>query len=302
MQYVQGIFKKHPEKKVAFEKAGNAFNEKYLDKLNKANLEAQSKKQDMSFANKWKELKPAFRMLKRNKDTHWRCNICEKPIYDIYADDIEHFRPKGKKETTNLSELSYWWLAYDYRNYYHCCAECNRSYKKEHFPIEKNATRITYEDGRSFEEEKALLINPMYENHTYYFKLLFVLHPQNIRDKVAILRPKDGLRGFQLAKAEKTIEVFNLDLRHKNFVLDKSNASHMSFLPSDTDESRVRLFDSFHHELQELAIKRFEYLSIQEFAEHWKTLSENKNSVTSLGLAQLIALGQFEDLTIQLNR
>ncbi|MFT5914553.1 MAG: hypothetical protein ACI81T_001042 [Bacteroidia bacterium] len=302
MQYIEGIFKKHPKKKVAFEKAGKEFNEKHLDKLNKANLEAQNKKSEMSFENKWTELKPAFNEIKHENDTHCRCHICEKELLDVYADDIEHYRPKGTKKTVDSSKIKYWWLAYDFNNYFRCCAECNRGYKGEKFPIDESATKLVYQDGQELDDEKPLLINPMSDNHAKYFKLVFVLRPGTISDKVAILQPKDGLEGYELDKAKKTIEVFNLDLRYENYLADTQGKSHKDFIKLSIDFSRVKLFCKLHAELEELAINRFSFASPSEFANHWKTLSKKKNPVTSLGLAQLIALGQFEDLTIQLNR
>ena len=76
------------------------------------------------------------------------CCICETKITDAYARDIEHYRPKNE----------YWWLAYNYQNYYLTCAECNRKYKHIKFPLLDETQKVNYSNRKSIQEEKPLLI------------------------------------------------------------------------------------------------------------------------------------------------
>ena len=128
MQNLQLFFKKNPDKKIAFVKAGKNYNDKYLNKYNETNIQNINDDKDLEFTAKWKEMKKPFKKLRNEKDTFMRCYICGKQLNDIYVKDIEHYRPKGSKN--NTKERQYWWLAFDYENYYISCADCNRAEKK----------------------------------------------------------------------------------------------------------------------------------------------------------------------------
>lgn len=58
-------------------------------------------------------------------ETHGKCAYCETPLKVVSFGDVEHYRPSSR----------YWWLAYSYENYLASCAICNRSFKRDHFPV-----------------------------------------------------------------------------------------------------------------------------------------------------------------------
>jgi uncharacterized protein (TIGR02646 family) len=173
------------------------------------------------FNNVWTELKRLFKEKQGN-----RCCICEKELNDIYSQDIEHYRPKSH----------YWWLAYNPENYYLCCAECNRSYKKEKFPLYEDfpliqgQVKINFANRKKINEEQPLLLNPLIDNQIDFFQIVFVPY-QNTN--IIKLIPKDNIDSELKERAMKTIEIYNLDLH--------------SFT-TDTDYSRFELLEKYYYD------------------------------------------------------
>ena len=94
---------------------------------------------------------------------HGKCCYCEGRSDAFAALDVEHHRPKGAvrcqgRESEKLFP-GYYWLAYSWENLYLCCQVCNRSYKKDLFPLEDPAARArSHRDDVSGEEP--LLLDP----------------------------------------------------------------------------------------------------------------------------------------------
>lgn len=157
--------------------------------------------------------------------------------------DIDHYRPK----------VPYWWLAYNYQNYYLTCSECNRYHKKEQFPI-YNSSRAIYETRKNLNEEMPLLINPIEENPLGHFCLYF----QTKRgQKTVLLKPHPDLMklpdtDYQRQKAENTIRIFNLDWSQRN----TNDGNHFSYF-------------------QEL------YRGLRHLVKHYEKQNPEKKSLTS---------------------
>ncbi|MBR1834918.1 MAG: hypothetical protein IJ785_05390 [Bacteroidales bacterium] len=104
--------------------------------------------------------------VKRSLKTSHRqkCAYCERYLNGDFG-DIEHFRPKGghvDATTGELREPGYWWLAYDWNNLLLSCSECNRSHKRNKFPLlDENQRNIANKD---ISQEEPLLINPAEED------------------------------------------------------------------------------------------------------------------------------------------
>jgi uncharacterized protein (TIGR02646 family) len=73
--------------------------------------------------------------------------------------DVEHFRPKGAIEDDE-AHGGYWWLAYEFANYFLGCTVCNRFRKKTTFPLFPDATRCTYATRDTIDREKRMLLDP----------------------------------------------------------------------------------------------------------------------------------------------
>ncbi len=98
----------------------------------------------------WGEVKHVFMKIQGNK-----CGYCERELEDAAIEhDVEHFRPKSSVKPwhkgappsdlpANLgseSELGYYMLAFDYRNYLASCKTCNSTYKNNAFPVARTRT------------------------------------------------------------------------------------------------------------------------------------------------------------------
>ena len=96
--------------------------------------------------------------LKKNFNN--KCAFCESPVGVISSGDLELFRPKGgaldlKKK---LDPDHYWWLYYEWRNYYLSCEICNRR-KKNIFPVDGPRMTLLAPYSEVL-KEKNLLLDP----------------------------------------------------------------------------------------------------------------------------------------------
>lgn len=99
---------------------------------------------------------------KLNESHYYKCCYCETKFKYPRDLDVEHFRPKKHAQQSEGSAeilLVYFWLAYDWDNLLLSCAECNRGYKKNLFPLENEADRALPET-RNIDNEIPILINP----------------------------------------------------------------------------------------------------------------------------------------------
>jgi len=153
------------------------------------------KKWNSSF---WKQAKDQLLIESNNK-----CAYCDTPTRVVAYGDVEHFRPKSK----------YWWLAYSYENYLPSCTACNQEYKKDFFELQDNALRLKgpsirrgFTDDKlktmaptltvdpvddtkgkrlqdhikEIRKEKALLINPYFDDPAVYFAYRPVLENKEV--------------------------------------------------------------------------------------------------------------------------
>jgi hypothetical protein len=153
------------------------------------------KKWDSGF---WKQSKKQLL-----KETFGKCAYCETPTTVVVYGDVEHFRPKSR----------YWWLAYSYENYLPSCSICNQKFKKDFFEIEDTtkmmegpkilatmtdaelealAATITVDPinnaagmplqtfTKLHKDEKALILNPYYDDPSIYLAYEPILQNQEI--------------------------------------------------------------------------------------------------------------------------
>lgn len=105
-------------------------------------------------------------------DQHEKCCFCEATFLANGYGDVEHYRPKGGYKQTNGDQLGkpgYYWLAYDWDNLLFSCDVCNRSHKKNFFPLSTNYRALSHHD---FLEDpiNCLLINPNEEDPETHIK------------------------------------------------------------------------------------------------------------------------------------
>lgn len=91
-----------------------------------------------------------------------KCAFCESKFTHIAYGDVEHFRPKGgykQNDSDQLQKPGYYWLAYEWPNFYAACQICNQRYKKNLFPL-SDPTRRAENHHDDIATEDPLLIDP----------------------------------------------------------------------------------------------------------------------------------------------
>ncbi len=78
------------------------------------------------------------------------CAYCQSQLPHAAPGDVEHFRPKSH----------YWWLAYEFGNYFLGCALCNQVFKRELFPLAAEAVPCTWETRQALGAEPHLVLHP----------------------------------------------------------------------------------------------------------------------------------------------
>lgn len=106
-----------------------------------------------------------------------KCAYCETSIRRAAKGDVEHYRPKGRIETSDGGKLSpgYYWLAADWDNLLLSCGNCNQKGrfrlnedgekvpmgKGDKFPLSDETKRIRSRDKNLSDERRfVLLLNP----------------------------------------------------------------------------------------------------------------------------------------------
>ena len=91
-----------------------------------------------------------------------KCCYCESKFLANSPGDVEHYRPKGAVKQTDgqrVEHPGYYWLAYEWNNLLVSCADCNRSYKKDLFPL-KNPDARARSHHDKIDDERPLFVNP----------------------------------------------------------------------------------------------------------------------------------------------
>jgi uncharacterized protein (TIGR02646 family) len=129
------------------------------------------------------------------------CAYCEWPIEGPFS-DVEHFRPKTSyRQTTDdvHHRPGYYWLAYDWQNLLFACNVCNRTLKRDLFPLADPSQRNIA--GQDISKEQPLLLNPVVDDpaeHIFY------------REAVAVPVLHDGIPDV---RGSFTIDFFQLNTR-----------------------------------------------------------------------------------------
>lgn len=134
----------------------------------------------------------------------WVCAYCNCKLLHADRGDVEHFRPKGCGKGDKHS--GYFWLAYDFENYFLACGICNTSYKGTRFPLEPGGIHIEFEQRGQLETERRLLVNPALDPLEEWLRV-------DCMDDLTPVRARPGLTGLALDRSEASIDLFQLNLR-----------------------------------------------------------------------------------------
>lgn len=101
-----------------------------------------------------------------------RCCYCEAQVQCDY-NDVEHFRPKARADRADGTIApGYWWLAWTWENLLFSCANCNRSAKKDLFPLEAGSVPLGSEEHPPGKEVPTL-IDPCSEDPVESIQFVF---------------------------------------------------------------------------------------------------------------------------------
>jgi len=251
-----------------FNEVGEKFNSDYYLSQNDVNEYNKLKKQKN---NSWSQFKEYFAFFSAS-----RCPICEM-IIDKY-DDIEHYRPKEH----------YWWLAYDYKNYYAVCSTCNRNYKNTDFPLFEFNKKVDFNTKHNINQEQPLLYNPTTDNPLELFELEFVFESNN--NFKFVIKPLKNLleNSYLYKKAETTIKIYNLNNTEKS-------ENIQDFY------TRQTLIKSLYNELYDFAKTKIEFEKMNKIDKtkvfrEFVNLKQKYENCKHIGLSDLIKNGNITEI------
>ena len=91
-----------------------------------------------------------------------KCCYCESKLRNTSSGDVEHYRPKAYSQQGKGQPRiypGYYWLVYDWDNLFVSCEICNRSHKKNYFPLSNPDEKVRDHSGALY-KEKPLILNP----------------------------------------------------------------------------------------------------------------------------------------------
>ena len=123
------------------------------------------------FNNEWSN----FKSVLAKQQIH-KCGYCEIHVLACQHGDVDHYYPKtlinGLLEEGleiedsnnvvgrtffNISNMGYWWMAYDWNNYLLSCQTCNQKWKINLFPVVNRVLPLSH---MNYQDERPLILNP----------------------------------------------------------------------------------------------------------------------------------------------
>lgn len=150
----------------------------------------------------------------------WVCAYCQCGLPRNDRGDVEHYRPKDGGD--DKDPRTYWWLAYEFDNYFLACRVCNSGRKRGRFPLAAGASPVTYSTRADLVAETRLLVDPARDPVEHWMRVDW-MDP----DKPDQIRTVPGLPGdgFPRQRATQTIQFFRLNddcelYRERHLALD----------------------------------------------------------------------------------
>jgi uncharacterized protein (TIGR02646 family) len=131
------------------------------------------------------------------------CAYCGDEIKEYVEGRVEHFRPKGA--IAGVGSQGYWWLAYEFGNYFLSCDTCNSpAIKGSKFPLRTtDCPRITYNNRHDLPNERRLLPDPAVD----------AVDDWLLVDGTGFIKPRPHLPKDERERLEKAVNFFKLNER-----------------------------------------------------------------------------------------
>jgi hypothetical protein len=127
----------------------------------------------------------------KEEDQFSKCCYCENTFLDVAFGDVEHYRPKGgylENIKDKLKKPGYYWMAYSWENLHLSCDICNRTYKKNYFPLKNNVLRIsTHHNEHNLNKEEPLLLSPTEDNEIHFEFKKHIIKGLTIEGKTSVI-------------------------------------------------------------------------------------------------------------------
>ena len=81
------------------------------------------------------------------------CAYCSRKIEDREGGQVDHFRPQNSCRKEGEEHTGYWWLTYDFDNYFLSCSTCNSDRKGARFPTRGNR-HASFEDRTDLDDSE----------------------------------------------------------------------------------------------------------------------------------------------------
>lgn len=163
-----------------------------------------------------------------------RCCYCEGQVLCDY-NDVEHFRPKARADRLNGTvEAGYWWLTWTWENLLFSCTFCNRSAKKDFFPLEAGCVPLVAEEQPPAKEQPSL-IDPCGEDPVDFIQFVF---NGNHWQPIGRNGNKRGQRTIEILKLDRADLLTIYDAHVSDQVKPRTDATLEAI--SHGDETQVR--------------------------------------------------------------
>jgi len=134
------------------------------------------------------------------------CAYCSRQLERYDELEVEHFRPKNNV-ADDPTHGGYWWLAYEFDNYFLGCRTCNAtSTKGSKFPLlDATAVRVTWHTRGAIAKEPRAFVDPCVD---VWLDDGFVV---KVEDLTCIFEASPGLSDDQRNRFDYTCKFFHLN-------------------------------------------------------------------------------------------
>ncbi len=133
------------------------------------------------------------------------CGYCARDLPGNDRGDVDHFRPKGNVVDAP-THGGYWWLAYTFTNYVLSCSICNRTLKRDHFPlIRPGSKHYGFAQRSKLSREARALFDPVLDQLEDWVR-------PNWRDSLCPVDPRPGIPEVARRRIDWAVKFFRLNV------------------------------------------------------------------------------------------
>jgi hypothetical protein len=165
------------------------------------------------------------------------CGYCGRHLPGNDRGDVDHFRPKARVEGVP-DHGGYWWLAYMFANYFLSCSVCNRTRKRDRFPLRRGARHYHFRDEHRLDREARALLDPAGDAIDEWVEVGW-------RERLCPIRPSAGLPSTARVQVAATIKFFRLNrdphlVRARQLLVSKVNQALDDGRDNDARQKAIR--------------------------------------------------------------